>query len=172
MKNSLIIVFLLTCCLLNSCTDPPAAITRNVFELERNSYPDKVVIIADAGKGYGENFRNIFVDKLADLTQHRHKQVAIMTYIEFVHSPYNDPEVKSSFPDYLFVFIHVNSSQSRQGSVYNVKYLIQVKHLDQNPILIQEISLGLGGLLVDSVQQRGEELANTVFEELSKRNIL
>ncbi len=172
MKKYFAVFFLLICSLLSSCTKPPAAMVRNVLDLEKKIYPDKIVIITDAGKRYGENFRNTFVDKLVELTQRCHKKVAIMTYGEFVRSPYNNPELRSSFPDSLFVFIQIHSSKSDKWGVFNVKYLMKVKHLDQEPFLVQEISLGAGSWLNDSVQRRGIELANAVFEELDKRNIL
>ena len=172
MKKYFAIFFLLICSLLNSCAEPPAAMIRNVLDIEKEVYPDKVVAVTDAGKRYGEDFRNTFIDKLVELTQHSHKTVAIMTYVEFVRSPYNNPELRSSCSDSLFVFIRVHSSKSGEWGVYNVKYLMEVKHLNQEPFLVQEISLGVGAWLVDSVQLRGNKLANTVFEELDKRNIL
>ncbi len=172
MEKYFAIFFLLMCGLLSSCSDPPVATVRNVLDLEKEIYPDKVVIISDAGKIYGEIFGNTFVDKLVELTQDCHKEVTIMTYVEYVRSPYNNPELRSSFPDSLFVFIEVHGGSSGRWGVYKAKYLMKVKHLDQDPFLVQDISLFVGDWLVDSPGGRSDELANTVFEELNERNIL
>ena len=173
MNKYLITFFLLMCGLLSSCVEqPPAAIIRNVIDLEKKIYPDKVVIVSDAGKMYGKDCREAFIDKLVKLTQQSQKRVVIMTYVEFVRSPYNNPKQTSSFSDSLFVFIQIHSSKSGQYGIYKVKYLMEAKHLDQDPFLVQEISLSAGSWLNDSAWRRGNELANTVFEELNTRNIL
>ncbi len=172
MEKYFAVFFLVMCGMVSSCADPPVATVRNVLDLEQGIYPDKVVIVSDAGKIYGEIFGNAFVDKLVELTENCNKEVTIMKYIEYVRSPYNNPELRSSFADSVFVFIEVRGGSSGQWGVYKAKYLMKVKHLDQDPFLVQDISLFVGDLLVDSHAGRSEELANTVFEELSKRNIL
>ena len=86
-----------------------------------------------------------------------------MSYIDFVRSAYNNPKEKSSFPNTVFVFVRAH------GIAYNysVKHLMEVKHLDQEPVFIQVITLKLGYGLADLTEQRADELANTIFKELT-----
>lgn len=168
MNKYLIASLLFISSLLTSCTEPPKIEVKNVLDLKKQIDANEVVIVTDVGRNYGENFRKVFMDKLTGLTQLRNKKISIMSYIEFVRSPYNNPKEKASFPDTLFVFIRV------RGILYNysVEYLLEVKHLDQEPFFIQAITLKIGYGLADLTEPRADELTNAIFKELCTRNIL
>jgi len=158
--------------LLNSCSEPPKAVVKDVLDLKKEINSNEVVIVADVGKRYGEKFKNTFVNKLAELTRDSGKKVSIISYGEFVRSPYNNPKEKSSFPDSLFVFMKTLATESDEWGPYNEKYLMEAKHLDQEPFFVQEVSLCVGRRFINPIEQRADELAHTVFKELHARNIL
>lgn len=172
-KTCFVISLLVTCSLLSSCAAPPRAIVRTVVDMETEIKADKVIIVSDAGKKYGKPFGKSFVNELIRLTQDSEAEASVMTYIEFIRSPYNNPKEKSSFSDTLFVFVTGHISKSSQYGTYRVKYLMDVKYLDQDPLISKEIILDIAtNQIFDQKPQGGCELAQTVFEELQTRNII
>jgi hypothetical protein len=172
-KHFAIIIGLLSIgSLMSSCRTAPQVIATNVNNLEKAVQAEKVVIVSSAGEINGKRFRECFIDELTRLTQGSKKKLSIMTDSEFARSAYNQPERKDSLNEMLFIFVKVDSHQPGEYGTHNVKYLIEVKYVDQAPFLSQEIRLGIGNTAVHARFWSGIELARTVFEELNKRNIL
>jgi hypothetical protein len=154
--------------LLTSCTTLPKTEVKNIPDVKMKIDANEVVIVSDVGGNCPKEFRKVFVDKLTSLTQLRNKKISVISYVEFVRSPYNNPKEKNSFPSTLFVFI-----KAYGGVMWsNVRYRMEVKRLDRQPLFIQEITLSLGHGLVDLTESRADELASTIFKELIARNIL
>ncbi len=158
--------------LMSSCGTSPVITVNNVGDLEKAIQAEKVVVVSDAGKFNGKRFREYFIDGLTLLTQDSHKRLSIMTDSEFAGSPYSFPGEKDALSDVLFVFVNVLGSEPDGYGAYTVKYLLEVKYMDQPPLLSEEITLGIGNSAIESPSSRGYELARTVFEELNTRNIL
>jgi hypothetical protein len=163
---------ILSCCLLSSCAAPPEAVVRTILDIEKEITTSKVVIVSDAGKRFGKAFGQAFSDEIRNLTQESDKDISFMTYMEFIRSPYNNPDKQSSFSDTLFVFIQGHSVKSGDYGIYSVKYLMDVNYLDQAPFISQEITIEIFNQPFGSKSERGCELAQTVFEELRKRAVL
>lgn len=160
------------CILLCSCAAPPKAIVRTIVDLENDAKNNNIIIVSDTGKQFGKSFGESFVQNIKILTQKSEHDVSVMTYIEFIRSPYNDPDKKNSFSNTLFVFIVGHSSKSGQYGVYSVKYLLDAKYLDQSPFMSQEIEISVNDPIFSSKSEQGGQLARAVFNELQLRNIL
>jgi hypothetical protein len=132
----------------------------------------KVVIVSDVGKQFGETFRKSFIQHLSSLTQGSNRDISIISYIEFIRSPYNDPAQKGSFPNIIFVFINGHNVQSDGYGVSGVTYQMAVQFLDQAPFISQEIEVGVPSSIWSSKSKRSVEFAQTVFKELHTRNVL
>lgn len=171
-RFTFIIILLLMGSLLISCSTSPHVTVTHAGDLERAVQAQKVVVVSDTGKCNGIHFRDDFIDEIAKLTQGSQKRISIMTDVEYISSPYARPEVNKSLPDTLYVFVNFLGSEPGEYGTYTVKYLIEVKYLNQAPFLSEEITLGIGNPAFEAPSLRAEEFAQTVFKELNTRNIL
>ena len=170
MTKCVAVLFLISCIFLSSCAAPAKVEVKNVLDLKNKIDANNIIIVTNADKQfYGDQFRKAFTDRLTEQIQFSKKKICMISYIEFVRSEYNRPNRKNDFADCLFVFIRSYGSNNTgpYGITKYIKYLMEVKFLDQKPLLLQELTLypGFGE------KETGNELANGVFKELNERNI-
>jgi len=163
-------LFLIGCIFLSSCAAPAKVEVKNVLDLKKEIDANNIVIVTDAAKRfYGDKFPKAFTGRLLEQTQFSNKKICLLTYIEFVRSEYNRPKRKNDFSNYVFVFIRSYGSDNTgpYGITKYINYVMEVKFLDQEPFLLQQLALYPGS----GEKETGNELANTVFRELNQRNL-
>jgi hypothetical protein len=166
------IFLLLICFYLCSCGSAPRVESNIIGNLEKAVQANKVVIVSSVGRHTGWRFREYFIDKLNRLTQDSQKRLSIMSDFNYESLRYSNPEAESSFANTLFVYINVLDSEAGEYGEYEMKYILEVKFLGQDPMLSQEITLGIGNEYFGTKYERAIQLAQTVFDELSNRKIL
>jgi hypothetical protein len=171
-KKLLVVAFLCSLTLLSSCAGPPKAAVTNIRDLEVTPLPEEIIVVSDVGKGLGPKFGTAFKGKFQEFARPASKPLDIMTYMEFIRSPYNKPDVSNSFSSQLFVFVSTRSTNTDQYFVTSIEYLLEVKYLNKNPFLSQKIHLDTGNPYLNTDEERGAELARVIVEELKKRKIL
>ncbi len=171
MKKLFIVIMLCSLAFLSSCASPKATVT-SITDMKESISSEGIIVVSDVGKHLGPKFRMAFEGKLMELAGPHSKLLGIMPYMGFIRSPYNKPDVNDSFSNRLFVFVSTRGSSTYQYSVTSIDYLMEVKYLKKEPFLVQKIHLGTGTTYLSSDQQRGDELARAVFEELKNRKIL
>lgn len=160
------------CVVLCSCATPPKTLVRTIVDVPVEPSHTQVVVVSDTARQFGKTFSQSFNDTLGMLAQKSERDVSAMEYIEFVRSPYNRPESKSSYAQTVFVFLSEHSSKSSDYGVYCVNYLLEIKYLDQESFVRQEITVGVADPIFSSKSDAGAELAETVVCELEKRHLL
>ena len=168
----IIISLLLIESLLSSCGTAPQIRTINTNDLEKAVQSENIVIVSNAGKINGRNFEEYFLEELARLTMNTSKKPCILSDIEFANSAYNRNEARISLSEILFIFIMVDSVERGEYGTYSVKYLLEVKCMNQLPFLSTEVTLGIANTFIEARHAGARKLAQTIFEELNKRNIL
>jgi hypothetical protein len=157
---------------LSACGGPPKTEVTGVVDLGTSEPWERMMIVSDLSKKAGQKIQTAFNGKFLEMANPGIKPVEFISYIDFIKSPYNKPDVNDSFSKCLFVFITTRGTNTYQYFVSSFDYLLEVKYLGYEPFLVQKIKLNMGDPYFTNDQQRGAELARAIAEELKKRKIL
>ena len=155
-----------------ACSTAPAVKVTKDGDLGKAAKTKIVVIVSDAGKYTCAAYTEHFLYHLTRLTQDSQKQVSIMTTGEFVNSPYAQPELSSAFADRLFVMVNTMGKEEGEYGTYSLKCLMEIKHLGQEPLFTQQITISIGNAYMEASWMRANQFAQTIYDTLKSTNIL
>jgi hypothetical protein len=173
MRMCLTITILCVCTLVSSCIVQPNAEITCLVDSRITVSSEAITVVTNLEKKYNKEFQTAFYSNFQELAG-TSKPIEFMQYIEFIRSDYNKPDVNDAFPNRLFVFITVGNFNAEGGlSKMGYNILLEVKHLNQNPFLVQNVFFDAGRpYSMDLDKRGGEELARVIVEELKNRKLI
>ena len=157
---------------MSACGTAPCITVHRIHDIEKAVQAEKIVFIFDATNRNNRYFLEYFLDRFTQLTQDTPKQLSIMTGYEYARSPYSKPDTAETYNDILFIVVTVSRFERGKYNTRLMSYSMVIQYKDQDPLLVEELEQGIANPYLDSNNWRGDELAEVIYEELNKRNIL
>ena len=171
-KTLYIVLVHCACVFLSSCASPPKARITCITDSKVIPTSEEISFVFDVGKYLDPEFRVAFEKNIIIYHSPGIKKLELMPYPDFIQSAYNKPESGKSFSNHLFVFITKHGTSSYGYNITNIDYRLEVKYLDKEPLLVEEISLYCGDLFRCSSKKHASELVSSILNELKTRQIL
>jgi hypothetical protein len=158
--------------LISSCSAPTRITVHDIRQIEKAVDAEKVIFIFDTTGHSGRYFQEYFLETFTRLTQGTPKRLSIMTGYEYARSPYSQAGDEGSLDDALFILVKIDNTEQGDYDTCVVNFLMTVQYQGQEPLLLEEITLGFANPYLETGNWRGHELATVIYEELNKRSIL